>query len=154
MSRRCSQLPSTILAFDRPPQFAEKAWSCVCLKEAVLCASLSPPSSPVFGCIVAWSELWHGPGRLRSSRADVVIEAGDALEALLTSSCPSCCCNVNKQGERASGVIRPKEGEDPCLRSSPSSPWVVSALLHSHRFNSCLSQFFLIVQFVHRCLVY
>lgn len=32
------------------------------------------------------------------------------LEALLTPSWPSCCSNVNKQGERASGVIRPKGG--------------------------------------------
>lgn len=32
------------------------------------------------------------------------------LEALLTPPWPSCCSNVNKQGERASGVIRPKGG--------------------------------------------
>lgn len=31
----------------------------------------------------------------------------DGLEALLTPSWPRCCRNVNKPGERASGVIRP-----------------------------------------------
>lgn len=39
--------------------------------------------------------------RLRSARADAVIEAADGVEALVTPSCPCACSNVNKQGERA-----------------------------------------------------
>lgn len=60
--------------------------------------------------VVAQSTFRHGPERLRSFRADVSTQAVDGLEALLTRSWPGCCSNVNKQGERASGVIRPKGG--------------------------------------------
>lgn len=72
---------------------------------------LSTCRAPPARCrVVAQSTFRHGPQRLRSFRADVSTQAVDGLEALLTPSWPGYCSNVNKQGERASGVIRPKGG--------------------------------------------
>lgn len=118
-----------------------------------LCASWSQPNSSASCCNVAQGFVWHGPVRLRTFRADVPIEAVDGPEAVLTPSRPWYRSNVNKQGERASGVIRPKEGG-----SLPSIATICTAYrLCSRAFEQVQSKFCvllesIVVHFVHWCL--
>lgn len=99
------------------------------------CASLDLSNSKILCIVLKKREIFcYGRWRLRLRRTDVVIEAVDRLEALLTPSWPGCCSHVNKHGERASGVIRPKRGGFFSLPSWPLFQWVVWAVVVFRRF--------------------
>lgn len=115
---------------------------CFTLIDTALCSCASPGlhvllstsrAPPAQNRVVAQSTFWHGPEGLRSFRVAVSIQAADGLEALLTPSRPGCCSNVNKQGERASGVIRPKGGGTLPSIIIVFFQWLVCTPLHSHK---------------------
>lgn len=83
-------------------------------------SSLPGPLQPFSPGLSSLSPRQHAGWKLRPCRTDVVTEAGDRVEALLTPSWPGGCSHVNKHGERASGVIRPGGQFFPQIRTGAS----------------------------------